>query len=139
MSTVMVSDRVRIQANELVQSGAHLRAQAVINGRVHDLPEEVGELLTRVLGDLASTQTVQMSSFPEELSPASSAEMLGVSRPTVMKWIRNGQLPARKVGTHHRVATSDVRALKLRLQETREDNFHGLRDLEEQLGINTDA
>ena len=40
------------------------------------------------------------------------ANLLGVSRPFVVKLIDDGKLPGHKVGTHRRVYTRDAHAFK---------------------------
>lgn len=48
----------------------------------------------------------------EYLSPAAAAKLLGVSRPLVSKWIRDGKLPDNLVGSHHRIPRDAVLELK---------------------------
>ena len=43
------------------------------------------------------------------------ANLLGVSRPFVVKLIDEGRLPGHKVGTHRRVYTRDAHAYKQRM------------------------
>ncbi|HTO01726.1 MAG TPA: helix-turn-helix domain-containing protein [Microthrixaceae bacterium] len=45
-------------------------------------------------------------------SPAAAAKILGVSRPMVSKWIRDGKLPDNRVGSHHRISRDAVLDLK---------------------------
>jgi excisionase family DNA binding protein len=42
------------------------------------------------------------------LSPEEAARQLGVSRPTVVRWIREGLLPDEPVGAHHRIPADAV-------------------------------
>lgn len=49
---------------------------------------------------------------PREVTTSTAAAMLGVSRPTLMKMVKDGLLPSRKVGTHTRLLSSDVLAAK---------------------------
>lgn len=48
----------------------------------------------------------------EHFTPAEAAKLLGVSRPMVSKWIRDGKLPDDPVGTHHRIPREAVFELK---------------------------
>ncbi|KQX06653.1 hypothetical protein ASC59_02020 [Leifsonia sp. Root1293] len=50
--------------------------------------------------------------MPQELTTTVAAELLGVSRPTFMKYIQTGAITSRIVGTHHRVKAQDVIALR---------------------------
>lgn len=51
---------------------------------------------------------VTVTALPEELTTSTAAKILGISRPTLMKMIREGRIPAHEVGTHHRLRTEDV-------------------------------
>lgn len=100
------------------------------------VPAELAGIVTRVLQTLASGGTVTIGSLPQELTTTLAAEQLGVSRPTLMKMIRNGEIHARKVGSHHRLKTSDVLAAKRAKLERQVKAFDELRELEDQLAQN---
>ena len=76
------------------------------------LPRELGVLLQEVLRAMASGATVTVMSTPAEITTSTAAAMLGISRPTLMKMITDGAIPAHKVGTHTRLLTEDVTAAK---------------------------
>jgi excisionase family DNA binding protein len=48
----------------------------------------------------------------EAVSPEEAAAILGVSRPTVVRWASNGQLTDHKVGAHHRFDRAEVEKLR---------------------------
>jgi excisionase family DNA binding protein len=48
----------------------------------------------------------------ETVSPQDAAFLLGVSRPMVVRWIREGLLQDRKTGSHHKIPLSSVQTLK---------------------------
>lgn len=67
---------------------------------------------TRQLGP-AEAERVELVLHEEEYySPAAAAKLLGVSRPMVSKWIRDGRLPDNRVGSHHRIPRDAVLELK---------------------------
>jgi excisionase family DNA binding protein len=44
----------------------------------------------------------------DTVTPTTAAEMLGVSRPIVTRWIAEGLLPDVPVGSHHRIPVASV-------------------------------
>lgn len=80
--------------------------------RTVTLPPEVGRILQQVLDVMARGGTVTVGAVPEEITTSTAARILGVSRPTVMKMIHEGVLPAHMVGTHHRLKADDVYAAR---------------------------
>ena len=83
----------------------------------------IPERVTTAIGDLLAllSQTGEASVVDEqaEVSPEDAAVLLGVSRPTVMHRLRQGDLPHRMVGSHHKVRLADVLALRQREDEQR--------------------
>lgn len=94
------------------------------------VPREVGQLLQRILEAVASGATVTVTSTPAEITTSTAAAMLGVSRPTLMKMIKNGAVPAHKVGTHTRLRTEDVLTAKRERRERERAAFAALLELE---------
>lgn len=65
-----------------------------------------------LLEDLAEGRLVRPAEPDEEMTTQQVADLLGVSRPFVVKLIDEGKLPGHKVGTHRRVYTHDAHAYK---------------------------
>jgi excisionase family DNA binding protein len=76
-------------------------------------------LLARLFEAEPSTvaQVERLLAHPDAdlVSPSDAAALLGVSRPTVVRWAEAGQLTDFPVGTHHRFSRSEV----LELRQTR--------------------
>lgn len=94
------------------------------------LPREVGVLLQQVLHAVASGATVTVSAVPSEVTTSTAAAMLGVSRPTLMKLVTSGAIPAHKVGTHTRLHRDDVLAARRARRERERAAFAALLELE---------
>ncbi len=114
--TLLIDDAVRAEA-EAVLEVAHDRRLGTFtlhleDGATTEIPAELSQLLQHVLDRVANGPALSITGFPDELSTTSAAEMLGVSRPTLMKLIANGDLAATKTGTHHRLRTRDVLTLR---------------------------
>ena len=76
------------------------------------VPAQALRLFSEVLSLLADGSGVVVLQNDAELTTQQAAEMLGVSRPFLVKLIEEGELPARVVGTHRRVLTADLLAYK---------------------------
>lgn len=75
---------------------------------------------------------VTISRIPEELTSTVAAELLGVSRPTLMKWAKEGKIATHKRGTHSRFKREDVLQLKRQRAEERMKAFQEWRAFEEE-------
>lgn len=106
-------------------------ARSDLRIRISDTNEEVKlpapavRLLVEMLSELAQGNAVTVVPIHAELSTQQAAEIIGVSRPFLVKLLEEGKLPYRKVGTHRRVLFKDLMAYK------REDDQKRLETLEE--------
>jgi excisionase family DNA binding protein len=113
-SKVLTSPLQQRQAQELVGAVAASERWAVLESGdgMRAVPPELSALLTSVLRAVADGGVVTIGSMPEELTTTAAAELLGVSRPTLMKIVAAGEVPAHKVGTHTRLRAVDVLELR---------------------------
>lgn len=95
------------------------------------LPRETGRLLQEVLRSVANGSTITITTTPRELTTSAAAAMLGISRPTLMKMIKDGSIPAHKVGTHTRVLSADVLEAKRARRARERAAFAALLELED--------
>ncbi|QAY71260.1 helix-turn-helix domain-containing protein [Xylanimonas protaetiae] len=98
-----------------------------------EVPSDVVAILGQVLEAVADGDTVTVASQPAELTTTQAAARLGISRPTLMGLIGAGDLVARKVGTHHRIATSDVVAFRRARLARQRAAFEELAALDDEL------
>lgn len=98
------------------------------------VPEHLGLFISHVIHTVAQGATIQVRTMPEEVSTTVAADHLGVSRPTLMKMIREGVLEAHLVGTHHRLKWAHVEEFEARRAEERPAAARHLRDLGRELG-----
>ncbi len=79
------------------------------------IPKETAVWIRDLLEDVADGRLVHAPEPDEEMTTQQVANLLGVSRPFVVKLIDDGRLPGHKVGTHRRVLTRDAYAYKQKL------------------------
>lgn len=89
--------------------------------------ELVGFLRTAVMAATGG-QKVLLFTGDETMSPAEAAELLGVSRPMVYRYIDDGLLEDHKVGSYHRIPAASVQQLR---EERRGAAQHAARMLRE--------
>lgn len=132
---LIVDATQRRQAGEIVQALAgHPERLTVHDVATNaDMPVDLAKVIAQVLEIVARGGTVTIGSLPEELTTTVAAEQLGISRPTLMKLIGEGKLPAHRVGSHHRVKLADVKAFKRARLEEQRRAFEELTELTEQL------
>jgi excisionase family DNA binding protein len=135
--TVFVEEHLREQAAELVRRahdrGARGFTLAADDGEPVAVPPDVSSFLMQALRGLARGH-VAVTALPEELTTTVAAELVGVSRPTLMKLVRSGELGSRQVGTHTRLRTGDVLALRKRRAQDRRAALEALRALDDEFG-----
>jgi 3,4-dihydroxy 2-butanone 4-phosphate synthase/GTP cyclohydrolase II len=85
-------------------------------GLYHDhdaiVPRAAFRLLIEVLSQMARGNVVAVTPIQADLTTQQAAELLGVSRPHLVKLLESGYLPFRKVGAHRRVLFSDLAAYR---------------------------
>lgn len=78
------------------------------SGDIVALPHGFAQLVASMLEEVADGHSVALLSEAEEVSTSAAAELLGVSRPHVVKLIDAGILPGRMAGSHRRVRMTDL-------------------------------
>ena len=76
------------------------------------LPPELAEVLVTAIRTFARGDAVTVSPRATILTTQEAAEVLGVSRPTLVKLLESGLIPFMQPGRHRRVALADVLAFQ---------------------------
>lgn len=88
-------------------------AGATADDRV-EVPAEVYRMLRHVVEALQQGLAVTIAPHTTTLTTQQAAELLGVSRPTVIKLLDKGDVPFERVGTHRRILLRDLLAYRER-------------------------
>ncbi len=78
------------------------------------LPPEVFEVLREVVAALAQGQAVTIAPVHQRISTQEAADLLGISRTTLVKLLEDGEIPYEQPGRHRRVLLYDVLAYRKR-------------------------
>lgn len=85
-----------------------------------ELTERLYEVLERVAHALSHGQSISILTRDREISPQQAAEILGLSRPTIVRLIENGELHAHVPGAVRRkLRLADVIAYRAELRARR--------------------
>ena len=95
-----------------------------------EIGDALSQVIQQVLHALAQGQRIEIQTSPQYLTTTMAARRIGISRPTLMKAIRSGELPAFKVGSHFRIRTGDAEVFrKTLLEKTIAQKEQALKDL----------
>lgn len=97
---------------ELFLNDNHPPALVDEKGKRMELPKPLYELLVKVVAALQEGKVITLVPETQELTTQAAANLLGVSRPHVVKLIEEGQLPSHRVGAHRRIQMKDLLAFQ---------------------------
>ena len=99
------------------------------------LPAAVLTAIAEVLEAASDGDAPLVLRSADDLTTEQAASVLGVSRPTVVRMIEAGKLPAHKVGTHRRLALGDVVAYRELANGRRREALDRMTRQAEELGL----
>jgi excisionase family DNA binding protein len=77
-----------------------------------ELPAEIYRVLRQVVDALQQGLAVTVAPQAQMLTTQQAADLLGVSRPTVIKLLNEAKIPFEQVGTHRRILLRDLLAYR---------------------------
>lgn len=102
------------------------------DGTRTQLPAAVYEVLRHVVLAMARGQAVTIAPHHQQLTTQEAADILGVSRPTLVKMLDDGLIPHRQPGRHRRVLLRDVLAYQEQRRMARQAAMDELVDISEE-------
>lgn len=99
------------------------------------VPTMALQLLTRILKDLGEGRPVQIVPIAAEMTTQAAAEMLGCSRPHVIKLLEQGKIPFTLVGKHRRIKYEDVMKYRMAMKELQKRNLKDMMKDDEDAGL----
>ena len=99
------------------------------------LPASAVRLLIDILEQTAQGNAVTLVPIHAELTTQQAADLLNVSRPFLVKLLKEEKIPFHQVGTHRRIRAEDVLAYKKENLINRRKALDELAALDQELGL----
>jgi len=99
------------------------------------LPKMAVELLGEILKSMS--EGIPISIVPEatEVTTQKAAEIIGCSRPHLVKLLETGEIEFIKVGKHRRINIEDVYEYKLKMKEIQKQRIIEMMNFDEEIGL----
>lgn len=123
----------------VIESQGESQLVSVIDkqGQKHEvtLPVSALKLMVEVLTQLGQGNSVNITPIQAELTTQDAADLLNMSRPTLIKLLDAGELPFSRTGNRRKVPFAAVLAYKQKVQAQRIDALDELASLDQELGL----
>ena len=97
-------------------------------------PEPVHDLLLMILKNLQAGKAVSIVPEHQQLTTQRAADILGVSRPFLVRLLENGDMPFHMVGSHRRIYLRDLLDYKRRRDAARHEAINNMARAEVEAG-----
>lgn len=120
-------------AESLLRSDGDVSLQA--GGESVTLPPELRTLLADVVKTMRRGQAVTLAPIGQQLTTQEAADLLGISRPTLIKLLEQDRIPYVTPGRHRRLRLSDVLAFRELRQAEQRQTLKDLAAESQELGL----
>jgi len=99
------------------------------------IPMSALKLLGDILKAMAQGKPLSLVPVATEVTTQAGAEMLGCSRPYLVKLLEEGQIPYTKVGKHRRIKFDDIVKYKQKMKQHQKQNIIDLMNSDDETGL----
>lgn len=99
------------------------------------LPLSAVKLLTEILKNISEGRMISILPVAAELTTQKAAEILGCSRPFVIKLLEENRIPFTKIGKHRRIMVEDVMKYKAHLKAEQKQILIEMMSDDEEAGL----
>ncbi|HZW66645.1 MAG TPA: helix-turn-helix domain-containing protein [Hanamia sp.] len=99
------------------------------------IPLSALKLLGDILKAMGQGKLISLVPIATEITTQSAAEILGCSRPHLVKLLEDGKIAFTKVGKHRRIKFDDIMAYKKQMKEQQKQHIIDIMNLDEETGL----
>ncbi len=99
------------------------------------IPIRALKLLGEILKSMSQGKPISLVPVATEVTTQKAAEILGCSRPYLVKLLEEGKIEFTKVGKHRRIRFEDILQYKKQMKEEQKRNIIDIMNYDEELGL----
>ena len=99
------------------------------------IPLSALKLLGDILKAMGQGKLISLVPIATEITTQAAAEILGCSRPHLVKLLEDGKIAFTKVGKHRRIKFDDIMKYKKQMKEQQKQNIIDIMNLDEETGL----
>lgn len=99
------------------------------------IPLSALKLLGDILKAMGQGKLISLVPIATEVTTQAAAEIIGCSRPHLVKLLENGTIAFTKVGKHRRIKFDDIMKYKKQMKELQKQNIIDIMNLDEETGL----
>ncbi|MET0570507.1 MAG: helix-turn-helix domain-containing protein [Pedobacter agri] len=99
------------------------------------IPSRALEFLSDILKAMSEGKPISIIPIATEVTTQKAAEILGCSRPYLIKLLEEGQIQFVKVGKHRRIKFEDVVSYKQKMKKDQKQNLIDIMTFDEENGL----
>ena len=104
---------ILVQLNKVLVETPTKKARLIgPDGEEIELPDSVFQILKRLVYHLKSGKVVNIIATAKKMTTQDAADILNVSRPYLIKLLKDGEIPFEMVGSHRRIKFDDLMEYK---------------------------
>lgn len=133
--TVLPGEPMQRMADLLVALKTHGPLLVGADGAHIELPDELYEVLKDVVAALSQGLAITVAPQHTVLTTGQAADLLGISRPTLVRLLEAGEIPFDQPGRHRRVRLDDLLAYQQRAGRARAAGLDEMVRVSEDAGV----
>lgn len=99
------------------------------------IPISALKLLSDILKSMSQGKSVSVISVMTEITTQKAAEILGCSRPHLVKLLEDGKITYTKVGKHRRLLLEDILKYKAEMKREQKNHLIDIMNFDEEIGL----